>query len=96
MAVHHVKYERPRPGERQKFFFSIFIDGAVQGRGIGKKATKECLAEFKSKRSDVVDVYADVHEGNAGSTALMAATGFVHQGKKSVGSKELNRYVYNY
>ena len=99
VAVHHVPYERPRPGEKQKFFFSIFIDGAAQGRGIGQKATKECLVEFKSKRPDVPEVYADVHAGNAGSTALMLKTGFVAApggGKARVGSKELNRYIYDY
>lgn len=99
VAVHHVRYIRPREGEKQKFFLTIFIDGKVQGRGIGRKATQECLAEFKKKRPDVDEVHADVHDGNEASAALMKKAGFViapGSGKAWVGNTEVNRFIYEY
>jgi RimJ/RimL family protein N-acetyltransferase len=96
VAVHNVNYERPPPGQPKKFYFSIFLDPAVQGRGIGSKATQECLDAFKDKRPEVEEVYGDVHFGNDPSAALMRKTGFVPTKGAQVGNIKCDRYVYTY
>lgn len=97
VSIHVVNYDKELDVRGlRKFFLTIMIDRAWQGRGIGADAVKRAIREFHAMRPDVKVIISDIHIGNVPSERLMTSVGFKLLRKSvNIGKITMNRYVFD-
>ena len=93
VGIHTVKYDK------DGFYITFFIAEAVRRRGYALTSITKAIEMFRKLRPDIRSLYADIHEGNAGSAETLIKSGFNpmlgvngRQIEISVGSKRLLRF----
>ncbi len=75
VGLHTVRYNRTQPAVKQ-FFVTFLIAKHMRGCGLGKRALEAAIENFHVLLPAVGRIYADIHEGNARSAAVLQRAGF--------------------